>query len=127
MAEVPEADNLTPVDKDMGRRVADRRNRLGMSQRQLAIRAGIDRETLKKLEVGNPRTRETTVQVVLATLDSLEHELGADVPDATEADLVEYVVRVPGGTAEVTVRGHLSSADELEERVARLIERMNRD
>lgn len=127
MAEAPEADTLTPVDSAMGRRVAERRNRLGISQRQLAIKAKVDRETLKKLEDGNPRTRETTVQVVLATLDALEHEMEMDRPDATDADLVEYVVKVPGGTAEVTVRGRLSSADDLEERVARLIERMNRD
>lgn len=117
--EASETNTVVTVDKDVARLVTDRRNRLGMSQRQLAMRARIDRETLKKLEDGYAGTRDTTVAVVMATLDALEHEMEIGPgPAQSSEEMVEFRY------GEAVVRGPVRNSAELEEALVRLVQRL---
>lgn len=112
-----------------GQKVRERRVRLGMSGRELATVAGIDRGRLAKIEKGDPSVRDTTVGPVLAALDRLEHEMSMDLPEGAslvgdpEHGLVMFEVEDTAGAnvRRVVVRGPVQDMDELREQVSKLL------
>ena len=113
------------VDTGVGERIRQRRTRMGISVRDLAKKAGVDRGQLAKLESGEARSRATTVALIETALDQLEQELGMDAPDVRAEDMVEF--RVAGNFGvDVVVRGPVRDMAALEESVARLISKMSR-
>jgi transcriptional regulator with XRE-family HTH domain len=113
---------LRPVDDETGRRLRDRRVRMGLSVRQLAEEARVDRARLAALEAGDPNVRATTIAKVDATLGRLEQEMGMDEP-ATDGDTVEF--RVSGNFGvDVVVKGPVRDLPALEEAVNRILSRM---
>lgn len=115
------------VSEQTGERIQQRRARLGMSVRELATRAGVDRGRLAALEKGEGQARATTIALVETALDQLEAEMGYDESDkiATEDEsVVEF--RVTGNFGvDVVVRGPVRDMAALEDSVGRLIARMS--
>lgn len=104
-----------------GRTVRERRNRLGMSQAELAHEAGVNRDTIGALEKGES-VRHSTVRIVGEALDRLEAEAATPAPDAEqgEAHVMEFEVSGDFGVR-VVVRGPVGDAEALEASVARLV------
>jgi transcriptional regulator with XRE-family HTH domain len=116
------------VDAETGNDVQRRRMRLGLSIKDLAERAGIDRGSLSALEKGTSTVRLSTVGSVLRALEDLEAEYGYDdeepqPEDSAGSDLVEFEVAGNFGVR-VVVKGPVRDRAELEESVLRLISRM---
>lgn len=118
---------LLPVDDETGRRLRDRRVRMGISVRQLAEEADVDRGRLAKIEAGDSNARETTISKVDAALSRLEHEMGMNDWDAEPDDgIVEF--RVTGNFGvDVVVKGPVRDLPALEESVGRILSRMQRE
>lgn len=114
---------LPNVTDETGRQVRDRRLRMGMSVRQLAEEAGVDRGRLAALESGE-EVRDTTLAKVLSTLSRLEQEMGMDDLSAEEREgVVEF--RVAGNFGvDVVVRGPVRDLEALEASVNRILSRM---
>lgn len=114
------------VDDETGRRLRDRRVRMGLSVRQLAEQAGVDRGRLAKLEAGDPNVRETTIGKIDGALARLEQEFGMNDPDpqpAADDGVVEF--RVTGNFGvDVVVKGPVRDLPALEESVNRILSRM---
>ena len=116
------------VAEPMGERIQQRRARLGMSVRELATRAGVDRGRLAALEKGEGQARATTIALVETALDQLEAEMGYDETDRLVSPEEESVVefRVTGNFGvDVVVRGPVRDMAALEDSVGRLIARMS--
>lgn len=121
--------SVMPVDREVGRRIKERRTRLGMHVIDLAERAGIDRGRLAEIEKGKAaNTRDTTIARIERALDALEHEMSIDVDlppgvrrvgDPAEG-IVEFTVEGNFGVRAV-VKGPISDLDQLQEAVAKLI------
>lgn len=112
---------LPSVDGETGRQLRDRRVRLGMSVRQLAEEASVDRARLAALEAGDQNVRATTVGKVDATLSRLEAEMGVDEEPALVEELT-FIVE--GKDVTVTVRGPVTDREALKRDVADLIRTM---
>lgn len=124
MSTIDKALRLPSVDdEDIGRRLRDRRIRMGISVRQLAEEAGVDRGRLAKLEAGEANVRDTTVGKVSATIARLEQEMGMNDLDADEGGMVEFRVSGSFGV-DIVVKGPVQNLDALEGSVARLLARM---
>lgn len=118
------------VNTGRGEQIRARRVKMGMSVKELAMRAGIDRGRLAALEAGEPRVRDTTYGAVERALDLLEQEMGIDAPAATSEpstdDYVEF--RLSGNFGvDVVVRGPVGDMDALEQQVERLLREMRRN
>lgn len=110
-----------PVGAGRADRIRERRVRLGISVKALALRAGVDRGTLAALEAGDERVRDSTYGTVERALDSLEQEMGVD-PSGV-GDLVEFRVSGDFGV-DVVVKGPVRDMAAMEESVARLLARI---
>lgn len=106
--------------ESVGDQIKSRREALGMTRRDLAERAGVDRGRLGKIEDGTANApRSSTIGLILRTLDALEEELGED-----GSDYVTITVDLPGElSGKVTVKGR---PDGVAEAVADLLRRMER-
>lgn len=116
------------VVDEVGRRLRERRIRMGISVRQLAEEADVDRGRLAKLEAGEPNVRPTTVGKVESTLARLEHEMGMDDADQPASapgrpGVVEFRVRGKSG-ADVVASVPVDSLLALEEAVIRILTRV---
>lgn len=125
------AAKLSAVDENVGARIAERREHLGMSVKALAERAGVDRGVLARIEAGG-NARTTSVRLIERALDELEHEFGMDVPSVVaqpvgDADdgLVEFTVEGHFGVRAI-VKGPIRNIDALKSAVADLIAGMDR-
>lgn len=127
MTALPAHLGLLPVESaETGRRIRERRTRLGMTVKDLAERAGVDRGRLAKLEAGEPAIRATTIGAVEAALDRIEEETGMNDPAAREDGVVEF--RVTGNFGvDVVVKGPVRDLAALEESVNRILSRMQKD
>lgn len=115
----------TAVANEIGERIRQRRTRMGLSVREFAERAGVDRGQVSKIEKGEVRPHASTLGQIETALDRLEQELGMDAPDVTTDDMVEF--RVAGNFGvDVVVRGPVRDMAALEESVSRLIAKMSR-
>ncbi len=63
---------------------------LGMSQRDLAERAGIDRQTVARAEAGEVAMRPATAAKIIETLERIAAEAGVDASD--DSSSVELVI-----------------------------------
>lgn len=108
--------------------IADRRMRLGITIRDLATEAGVDRGTLSRIEEGTANPQQLTVRKLLATLTRLEEESGVDIsaPPPDDLGMIEFEVTGDFGVR-VVVRGPVADAAALEESVTRLIRGMRHD
>jgi transcriptional regulator with XRE-family HTH domain len=117
-------DRFSGVDSEMARSIRSRREHLGMTIKDLAEEAQVDRGRLSALESGTSRPRASTVGAILRTLERLERETGLSDAKVTEnSDLVEFEVAGNFGVR-VVVKGPVRDRAELEESVLRLISRM---
>lgn len=71
---------------EIGRRVAQRRLSLEMTQAEVALRAGIAKRTLERLESGHSVQLSSLVRVlrVLNAFTGLDRMLPEDAPEATQ-------------------------------------------
>lgn len=83
------------ITDDQRARVKARRERLGMSQRDLEKESGVNRATIAAVETGDRNVRAASVQVISATLDRIEQEISGPY-DAPEQ--VTNVIELPDGT-----------------------------
>lgn len=115
-----QSDNVSDEQAD---RVTERREQLGLTKSKLAALAGVDRETLAKIEDGQTVMPAKLAQV-LAALDRREHEYGMDTTAApTEEPTVEQISFTVAGDfgVTVTVKGPIGDRLELEASVANII------
>jgi transcriptional regulator with XRE-family HTH domain len=135
MREVPHmsiayAEQCSPVRTSSGRDVAARRDRIGMTIRELAESAGVSRDTLSDWEHGKRNPQSETVERVLAELDRLEEEMGITAPPghATAPGMVRFEVTGVYGADALVVEGPIESIAELEasiDRIMRGVQRRN--
>lgn len=115
------------VEDDTGAQIRERRARLGLSIKELAERAGVDRDTLTNLEAGG-NARIQTVRSIERALSELETEPSARVQPIgdPEAGLVTFDVKGPGSGFSVVLKGPVTDLEKLEATVLRLIAGMDR-
>lgn len=87
-----------------GLAIKRRRERIGMTLKELADRARVDRGTLAHIEDGTANPRANTLHAILTTLDALEEEMGIGAPTDLDTAIV-ITVEVPGTPWRVTVKG----------------------
>ena len=68
--EIKEA--LESVEYNRSRNIFKRRMELGLSQRELADKAGVTQKTISRIEGGDPGIRQTTLVKVYTALDLKE-------------------------------------------------------
>lgn len=115
----------------LGEEIRDRRTRLGMTIKDLAAQAGIDRGWLSKIEKDQleGERRDSTVGAILRTLDRLEEETGAgdhagaSVVGDPGDDLIEFTIEGNFGVRAV-VRGPVRDMAQLKEAVTSLVREM---
>jgi transcriptional regulator with XRE-family HTH domain len=122
MGEETEALGSPLVADGIGRRLRDRRIRMGLSVRQLAEAAAVDRASLARLEADDGGVRETTIGKVDKALARLEAEMGMDAPVGDVEKPIEFRVSMPNG-ADVVVSGSVRDLATLEQAVDRLLAR----
>lgn len=71
---------------EIGRRVRERRNRLGMSQKELADEAGVNRDTVGAIEAGKG-FRQRKLVAIETVLERLEEEMGIHAPPLQHSHL----------------------------------------
>jgi transcriptional regulator with XRE-family HTH domain len=111
------------MDSTAAASIRDRRERLGMTIKDLAEEAQVDRGRLSALEAGASSPRPSTIGAVLRALERLEREMGLAGTSADDYDTVEFEVAGNFGVR-VVVKGPVRDRAELEESVLRLISRM---
>jgi transcriptional regulator with XRE-family HTH domain len=81
------------MDESLGRRIAELRGKLGLTQQELAERVGISRVALSHLEAGMTDPGERTVALLASVFKVEPHELvtGTSYPSA-KADRLPLVV-----------------------------------
>ena len=125
---VLEVDGSTLIDmaktQGAGARIKQRRERLGLSGRQLEKESGINRQTIADAEAGKTSVRPTTLRVIEAALDRLEEEVSG--PYDSEHGVVTFRLKGNFGV-DVTLQGPVDNLDELEASVTRLMTTMGRD
>lgn len=110
---------LEPVmAANAGETVQERRERLGMSVRQLAKEAHVDRSRIDLIEAGETVTPRVLNKVV-RTLDRIEHEISGPYDDE-DAGVVTFKIRGNFGV-DVTLAGPVDNLPELEASVTRLM------
>jgi transcriptional regulator with XRE-family HTH domain len=107
-----------------GSQIRARRVKLGISVKELALRAGVDRGTLASLEADDGRVRETTISAIERALDVLEQEMGIDAPAAEDErahGLVRFEVTGVYGADALVVEGPVENIAELEAIIDRIM------
>jgi transcriptional regulator with XRE-family HTH domain len=74
----------SPLLGEIGKEVRRRRKALGLSQEELADRAGITRPTLITIEYGRGHTHIGTLEAVLMALGTTFKEALEELPDVEE-------------------------------------------
>jgi DNA-binding XRE family transcriptional regulator len=104
--------------------VTARREKLGLSKAKLSAMAGVDRETLTKIEAGQPVTQTKATQVEDA-LRTREFEYGMDVAEAAptapaSVEQMEVVVEGDLGVR-VTVKGPITDREAIVDSVVKIM------
>ena len=119
MNRLPKAQSLTMNE---GAEVQARRERLGMDKKQLAIEAGVSRQTLAEIEAGKGFRASSLTKIVRA-LERAEAEAGITGTPAQgveSSDFIEFDVSGDFGV-HVIVKGPIRDADLLRRQVAELV------
>jgi len=121
---------VTPVNGEgRGARIRARRERMSWDKKPFAIRAGMNRGTLDRIEADDPTVRATTYAQAERALDALAEELGFDdIPeDPTEpAAPIKLTFHDVYGIGEIIVEGPVDRPDELTEAVSKILEGIRR-
>lgn len=112
---------VTSEQRGSGEAIKARRERHGMTRKELAERAQVSRTTLIALEEGRGATQGATMGKVIAALDAFEEETGATIV-REEPGLVTYRVHKAG--VDVTLSGPVESIPDLERSVERLLRKL---
>ena len=129
MPTMGERASVAAVVDHVGQRIESRRARLGLTIKALAVRAGIDRGTLAKIEAGTAaNVRATTIAAIERALDELEaaDPSAAELPPGAHRigdpadDLIEFTIEGTDGIKAV-VKGPIRNMDELQEAARKLI------
>jgi len=113
----------------VGDEIRERRVRLGMTVKDLAARAQVDRGRLSAIEDGTANARPSTIGAIEAALDQIEQEMGMNDPGTMSAvgdpggDLVEFTIEGNFGVRAV-VKGPVRDMDALREAVAQIVREM---
>ena len=117
-------------DEELGTRrgavIQARRLRLGWDAKALALRAGVSRDTLAKVERDGNGVRPETYSKVERALDDLAEEIGDDGTDRSDA--LSVTIRGAYGIDEMIFKSPSTDPDVLAEAVAKVLEKFrNRD
>lgn len=118
---------LSAVEEDdTGERIRERRARLGWSVKELAERAGLDRDTVASVEAGG-NARIQTVHAIRRALSEAETDPSSSVRPIGDPEdgLVEFTVEGHFGVRAV-VKGPIKDIDKLQAAVAKLMAGMDR-
>ena len=74
---IPALDELDEFYRDLGARVSRRRRSVGLTQQELAERAGLSQPHIQAIEAG--RTKRPTIAALLKVARALSTDLAADV------------------------------------------------
>ena len=112
-----------PDRAERGRLIGQKVAELGIGQREFHRETNIDRDTLVRAIDGDPSVREITLKRIETALERWDEEMGSERDGMPPSELVEihYVVE---GEREIVVRGPATKLPELEESVARLVEKL---
>lgn len=100
--------------------VRARRERLGMSQRDLAIEANVNRDTVAAIERGQGY-RGSSLAKLKAALDRLEEEAGINAPPPTaEQEAVEFEIHIEGEPSVTVIARGPGAGQEIEKLLRRL-------
>jgi transcriptional regulator with XRE-family HTH domain len=107
-------------DEDRAR-IRARRERLGMSLRDLEKESGVNRATIASVETGDKNVRSASVKAITAALDRIEGEISGPY----DSDPRTVTFRLQGNFGvDVTLQGPVDNLDELEASVTRLLRSM---
>lgn len=106
-------------DEKHGEAIQARRKALGLTVKDLAERAGVDRGRVAAIEAG-AKARSSTLGALDAALTQLEDEMSGPYD---RPGMVTFQLKGNFGV-EATVRGPVENVDVLREQVERLIEKM---
>lgn len=106
-------------DENRGEEIQARRMALGLTVKDLALRAKVDRGTLAAIEAG-AHARSSTLGALDKALTQLEDEMSGPYD---RPGLITFRLKGNFGV-EATVQGPVENADTLREQVERLIEKM---
>ncbi len=93
---------IVRTPQDIGLLIRDQRRKLGLEQRELALRVGVSRQWVVEVEKGKPRAE---VGLILRTLSALELTVdiqvigqgtGAVAPKRVAVDLNDVIARARG-------------------------------
>lgn len=87
------------VDPSRAQACIHRRTSLGFSVRKMADETGVSRESITKIERGDPSVDQFTIDRYLSALDRMENRLGV-----TDPEHVVNLIELPDGT-KVTFTG----------------------
>ena len=110
------------ISDDDRARIKARRNRLGMSLRDLEKESGVNRATITSVEQGDKNVRPASVKAITAALDRLEAEISGPYDDDASR-IVTFRLQGNFGV-DVTLQGPVDNLDELEASVTRLLKSM---
>jgi transcriptional regulator with XRE-family HTH domain len=123
---------VTPVNGvGRGARIRARRERMSWDKQAFAKRAGMNRETLARVEDDEPNVRATTYAQAERALDALAAELGfdddiAEPHEPVEAAPIRLTFHDVYGIGEIIVEGPVDHPDELTEAVSKILEGIRR-
>jgi transcriptional regulator with XRE-family HTH domain len=117
----PTLSGVAISDEDRAK-IRARRERLGMSLRELEKESGINRATIASIESGDRNVRSASVRAITAALDRIEGEIRGPYDD-DDKGVVTFRLQGNFGV-DVTLAGPVSNLDELEASVTRLLRTM---
>ena len=115
---LPTLTGVGATDEDRAK-IKARRQRLGMSFRELEKESGINRATIASVEKGDKKVHASSVRAIAAALDRLEAEVRGPYDDQ---GVVTFRLHGPG--VDVTLAGPVTSIDELEATATRMLRSM---
>jgi transcriptional regulator with XRE-family HTH domain len=117
------AEESIPVRPSTGRDIKARRDRIGLTIKELAELAGVSRDTLSDWERGARDPQAKTVDLVLDALDRLEDEMGIKAPPAhgPSPGMLRFEVTGVYGADALVVEGPVENLAELEAMIDRIM------
>jgi transcriptional regulator with XRE-family HTH domain len=117
------AEQSIPVRPSTGRDIKARRDRIGLTIKELAEQAGVSRDTLSDWERDARNPQSETVEAVRAALDRLEEEMGIKAPPnhGPSPGMLRFEVTGGYGADALVVEGPVENLAELEAMIDRIM------